>query len=300
MHDIYLYGMVLLTESLLLAGAYPEADGYGEIAERYTVTGGETGTCATILSSLGTSVKMDGNHLGRDTYGPIRDFYGDLGVDMSPMTYDAEYAGLTDMVVIGGHTRTCFGAFGRYFSDPAHGRWNSPRREDIEGAKAAGIDPFFFEASASAARMCHEQGKKYVTIDCDYDSELHAYCEVNVISNDFIRWHYPDRDIDGLMAEYMARSEGLVIFTSGAKEILYGRKGEDIKRFSPYRVEVQSTLGAGDSFKAGAVYAVLQGMDDRGIVSFASATAAAAVSRYPIPKYPPDLKTIQEIIDSRQ
>ena len=300
MYDIYLYGMVLLTESLLLKGDYPEADGYGEILERHTVTGGETGTCATILATLRASVKVDGNHMGRETYGPVKEFYEGLGVDISALTYDPAYKGLTDMVLIAGSIRTCLGEFQQYFSDPENGRWNAPDREHIKNARVAGIDPFFFSESEAAARYCAELGRPYVTIDCKYDTALHALSAVNVLSSEFIRWQYPDTDAETLLREYAAHTSGLTVITSGAGEILYGRGGGGIRRFAPYRVEVASTLGAGDSFKAGAVYGLLKGMDDADLVAFASATAAAAVSRYPIPKYPPTLEKIRRIMDGRE
>lgn len=299
MHDIYLFGMVLLTTSILLKGEYPEPDSYGEVLERHTTVGGETGTCAAVLASLGAAVRIDGNHLGRTTCGPLADYFTGKGVDLSAMTNDPEYEGLQDMVLIGGHTRTCIGEFQRYFADPGHGRWNAPKRKDIGGSKAAGIDPFFFDASIAAARYCQEAGVPYVTVDCEYDSELHRLSGVNIVSNEFIRGHYAGWDTGSLFRRYADHSGGLTIFTFGAEEILYGRRGEAVRRFSPYRVQVASTLGAGDSFKAGAVYAVSRGMDDDRIVAFASATAAAAVSRYPIPEYPPTLRMIREIMESR-
>src|SRR5690554_5049336 len=95
-YDVYLYGMVLMTSSFLLKKIYPEPDTYAEVTQKYFVSGGETGTCATILSSLNTSVRMDGNHLGQSTYQPLKDFYDDKKVDMSSMTYDPTYMGLQD------------------------------------------------------------------------------------------------------------------------------------------------------------------------------------------------------------
>ena len=112
-----------------MKGDYPEADSYGEFTEKYFLPGGETGTCATVLASLGTSVKMDGNHLGQTTYTPIREFYGARGVDISSMTYDPAYPGLQDYVLIGGNTRTCIGEFQQFYADPPNGRWNQPKRE---------------------------------------------------------------------------------------------------------------------------------------------------------------------------
>jgi sugar/nucleoside kinase (ribokinase family) len=50
--------------------------------------------------------------------------------------------------------------------------------------------------------------------------------------------------------------------------LFYGRKGEKIKSFEPYKVNIVSTLGAGDTFKAGCVYALSKGMRDDDIVKF--------------------------------
>ncbi|MDE5992066.1 MAG: carbohydrate kinase family protein, partial [Oscillospiraceae bacterium] len=59
---IYLYGMVMSTESFVLDGDFPQADGYGEIKERHSGIGGETGTAAAVLASLGCKVKVGGTH----------------------------------------------------------------------------------------------------------------------------------------------------------------------------------------------------------------------------------------------
>lgn len=54
---------------------------------------------------------------------------------------------------------------------------------------------------------------------------------------------------------FQENSSGLTIITNGGNEFLYGRKDGEIKAFQPYRVDVKSTLGAGDTFKAGCTYA---------------------------------------------
>ncbi len=295
MYDIYLYGMNLITTSILLKGDYPKADTYGEIVKSYLMPGGETGTCAVVLSSLGAKVKVDGNHLGTNTYGKLSEWFNKFDVDMKSMTFDETYGGLEDMVLIGGNTRTCFGRFEAYFSDPEHGRWNKPRREDIQNARVVGLDPFFFNESDMVAKYCSELEKKYVTIDCKYDSVLNKFSEVNVVSNEFIRGNYDGEDIEALHAKYTENTNGLVIFTFGARDIMYGRRGQATKRFTPYKVKVESTLGAGDTFKAGAVYALSRGMSDDEIVSFASATAGIACTSYPIALNPPTLEKIQTL-----
>ncbi len=76
-----------------------------------------------------------------------------------------------------------------------------------------------------------------------------------------------------------------------------GAMGVPCREFTPYHVDVKSTLGAGDSFKAGVIYAMSKGMDDAMLVRFANATAAAACMNYPIARFPPNLQEIAEIAD---
>lgn len=64
--EICLHGQILGTHSFLLRDGFVEPDEYAEIKEKYFLPGGETGTAATVLSSLGASVKMDGTHIGTE------------------------------------------------------------------------------------------------------------------------------------------------------------------------------------------------------------------------------------------
>ena len=80
--------------------------------------------------------------------------------------------------------------------------------------------------------------------------------------------------------------------------MLYARRGEAIHRMKPFSVEVKSTLGAGDTFKAGCVYGLLHGMNDEELVRFASACSAIAISRFPLPLNPPKLDEVQKLISS--
>ncbi|PHV71972.1 carbohydrate kinase [Sporanaerobium hydrogeniformans] len=297
-YDVYLYGMILKTHSFLLKDNFPEADTYGEFTEHYVLPGGETGTCATVLASLGCSIKMDGNYMGTDVYPLIQSFYKDKKVDLSALFFEEGYEGLQDYCFIDHTTRTPFGQFVGYFSDVIK-RWNMPKEEDIKRAQIVGLDPFFQEASERVAILCHSLGKSYVTIDCPYDSTLHRYASINVLSNEFIHNTYPQADRLSLFEHYLEKSPALTIFTQGAKEILYGRKGETPKTFQPYQVPVISTLGAGDTFKAGCIYGLLKGMKDEELVSFASATAAIACTTFPLPLHPPTLKAIEDLQKTR-
>lgn len=297
--DVYLYGMTLVSTMNLLKGDFPELDTYGEIKESYILPGGETGSCSVVLASLGCSVRIDGNYQGKTTVPTLEEYLGKkFGVDLSRFYIDETFGGLRDMILIDSHTRTCFGTFGAYFSDEIK-RWSKPVKQDIIDAKVVGLDPFFFEESELVAEYCHELGRNFVTIDCKPDTILNRYCEVNVISNEFIRTYFAGKDIEELFREYTENTNGLIIFTFGGRDIMFGRKGQPIKHFKPYQVKVQSTLGAGDTFKAGAIYGVLNNMTDEQIVSFAAATAGTVCSRFPLSLNPPTLDMINTLINSR-
>ena len=292
--DAYLFGQILGTHSFLLRGGFLQPDEYSEIDAQYFLPGGETGTACTVLSSLGVNVRMAGTHIGAKVAPMLKDFYKDKSVDLSSLHY-TEDDGVMDYVVIAGLVRSPMGRFQTLFSDGTRW-WNIPREEDIAGCRAVAIDPFFREESDKVAEICIKLGIPYVTIDSPHDTYLHQHAAVNVVSGECLNNHYQGMDKVTVMKQLQETAEGLVIITSGGGEMLYGRKGEEIQRMKPFDVEVRSTLGAGDTYKAGCVYALLQGMQDEDLVRFASACSGIAISRFPLPLNPPTLEEVNALI----
>ena len=294
--EVYLYGQILATRSILLRDGFLKPDEYSEISEQYFLPGGETGTAATVLCSLGVNVIMDGTHIGYDVAPVRKDFYKDKSADLSLLCY-TEQEGVTDTVVIAGNVRSPMGRFQTLFSTGR--RWcGIPKAEDMAGCKAAAVDPYFGEESLLAARLCKESGIPFVTIDCPYDSPLHKAAAIDVISHESLDTRYPDMTPEQVMALMQENTDGLTIITQGGGEMLYGRRGGEIKRMSAFPVKVKSTLGAGDTFKAGCVYALLHGMSDEETVRFAAACSAVAITRFPLPLHPPTLDEVTALADA--
>ncbi len=292
--EAYLFGQVLGTHSFLLKDGFLQPDEYAEIQAQYFLPGGETGTAATVLDSLGVSVRVDGTWIGTEVAPMLQAFYRGRKVDLSPLRFREDDPGVMDYVVIAGLVRSPMGRFQTLF---ASGRrwWNIPQEKDIAGCKAAAIDPFFGKESLLAMEICRRHGIPYVTIDSPHDSPLHQNAAVNVVSKECTSLHYAGMEPETVMKRMTETASGLTILTQGGGAMLYGRKGEKIHRLNPFSVNVKSTLGAGDTFKAGCVYGLLHGMTDPELVRFAAACSAVAISRFPLPLYPPTLEEVRAL-----
>ena len=297
--DVYLFGQVLGTHSFLLKGGFLQPDEYAEIRAQYFLPGGETGTAATVLDSLGVAIRMDGTWIGTEVAPMLQAFYRDRKVDLSPLHIWKDDPGVMDYVVIAGLVRSPMGRFQTLFSSGKRW-WSIPQEKDIVDCKAVAIDPFFGKESLQAMEICRKHGIPYVTIDSPHDSPLHQHAAVNVVSKECTGQHYAGMQPEAVMERMMETAEGLTILTQGGGEMLYGRKGAALHRMKPFDVEVRSTLGAGDTFKAGCVYGLLHGMADDALVCFASACSAVAISRFPLPLNPPKLEEARALIDAQK
>lgn len=292
---IYLYGMIVYSSAYLLTDSYPKSDSYAEIERKFSFPGGETGCAATVLSSLGCKVKIDGTFSGAGTSPLIEEFFSKRSVDTSSLTTDSSFDGVRDMILVDRNTRTAFGQFAHFYSDSKK-RWNAPDEKDIADAIVCGIDPFFYEDTDKAVELCIKHKKRYVTIDCPYDSYIAQNASVVAVSHEYLDTTYKNQDYKNIMKEYTHHCSGLIIFTQGSDEMLYSRKNNDIKTLDAFRVNTVSTLGAGDSFKAGCIYALSENMNDDETVRFAAAVAACAVTHFPAGAFPPDPKEINKLI----
>lgn len=293
--DVYLYGMTVLSTIHRLKGHYPKADSYGEIERTLVVPGGETGNAAILLARLGLSVRPEGVLLGTETRETLLRHNRKWGVDYSGMKFDPSFEGWKDMILVDDRHRTVFGQFAFRFSKKGGRKWSDPDPKGIRRAQVAAIDPYFRSQSQQAARWCHDSGVPYVTLDCPSNSLCHRLSAVNVLSQFFLKGHYPKRDPKVLMARYAAASKGLTVFTFGAQSLWYARRGQPIRRFTPYRVKVSGTLGAGDSFRAGMVYGLWRKWDDEKCVRFAAGLAACVCRKFPAALYPPRLQEVLQL-----
>lgn len=304
MSDVYFFGHVTTGVILRLKGHYPAPDGYAEIAETLENHAGEATAGALVLARLGLAVTLEGNWIG-DTPACRRtlEFLQSRGIDCSGLVVKPGYAGVNEIVVSDGDTRTVFGRFiNLLFTTP---QWEMPDAERIRAARAICVDPSFGEATHAAACLAKENGKLLVTSDTRPDSLLSSLADVVVISGEFLAREYPDAVAVGparqkLFARYLAHCPGLVVFTAGSQPLWYARAGETTRHeLTPFPVEVVDSAGAGDSLRAGVIYGLLQGWSDAATLAFASAVAALICTTAPGCVHPPTLEQVKQFLAER-
>ncbi len=279
-YDVYAYGVISSSTLHLLRGSFPSPDSYAEIDQTFYMTGGEALNSAIVLSRLGLRVQLDGNWLGNTAEGRrLLDTIHHYGINTSRLTLAEGYAGVQEIVFSDEHSRTIFGNYIDLLFTTR--KWNIPLKDDIAQAKIVCVDPPFRSESALVGEFAAQLGIPFVSIDCPYDHALATDAAAVVISGEFRNREYPDWDLSALFTEYQQRARGLVIFTVGEKEVLYGRKGEECQKFRPYQVRVIDSAGAGDSFRAAIAYGLLNHWEDAQMVQYASAMAGLVCASFP-------------------
>jgi len=222
--DVYLYGQVLGTHSFLLRDGFLKPDEYSEIREQYFLSGGETGTAATVLDSLGVSVRMDGTWIGTEVAPMLKAFYADKREDLSSLRFKEDDPGVMDYVVIAGLVRSPMGRFQTLFATGKRW-WSVPKESDIIGCKVVAIDPYFGEESLLAAELCRKNGVPYVTIDSPHDSPLHRHVAVNVVSKECTSEHYAGMAPEDVIPICAGRRAGMWIIMMLAEGWAGSRRG---------------------------------------------------------------------------
>lgn len=280
--DVYAYGMISASTLHILSMPFPAPDGYSEIQQSLRMTGGEALNSSIVLSRLGVTCKLDGTWIGDNADGQaLLDILRGFDIDISRLHVEPGYVGVREIVFSDNETRSIFGNYVALFAPSAPARWNMPRREDVASAALACVDPFFGEASNLAAQHAIAENIPFVTIDCPATGLLAQKAAAVIISGEYRQRDCPGADLNELFRSYQETCQGMVIFTGGGEGGMYARSGEPVKRFPSYPVKVIDTAGAGDSFRSGIIYGLLQGWPDEQTVNYASALAALVCASFP-------------------
>jgi sugar/nucleoside kinase (ribokinase family) len=297
--DVYLYGMISPSTVHILREdfVFPQPNNYAEIARTLPSIGGEAANSAIMLSKLGLQTKLDGNWIHTSNVDKVKGLLETFGIDLSRLSV-TDAGGTEEIVIADRESRTVFGNYASFHTGPK--QWNDPQVQDVLDATMVCIDPYFREESRLAAELCVAHRKPYVTVDCRYDDHLAQRAGSVIVSHELRDQAYPGRDLRELFGRYLESCKGLVVFTFGSDQLWYARHGSELKAYQPYSIEPIDTTGAGDSFRAGIAYGLLQGWDDERTIDFASAVAACVCLSVPHTLNAPRLDGILAFMDEHR
>jgi fructokinase len=89
--------------------------------------------------------------------------------------------------------------------------------------------------------------------------DMVSLCDVVKASEDDIAWLYPEMPLETVVRDWVGLGPGLVVITRGGQGALALLTNEpEVQYLSPLTVPVADTVGAGDSFMAGLLSALLE------------------------------------------
>lgn len=300
---VLLFGLIARTTAYLLRDGVLKNDAYNECILQETFWGGETGTAAALLAEWGVDISLYGNFISQALREDFIQYYKCLGVDITGIRYSLKGDELFDHVYISREKRTIFGAFDSFFQRCAEdGKlWNPPSEEEIVRSDVVALDPYFGQETLVVAKCCHTNGIPFVTIDIPPSHPLCPLASVIVVSQEFIRANLPQYEGEEkkrqLLREYTENTPGLVILTDGSNPIHFQTAGEKTQTLKSFTVPTVSTLGAGDAFRAGCVYGLLQRWGKEELVRFAAACGTLACKRISLASDPLGLEEVWSLLN---
>jgi sugar/nucleoside kinase (ribokinase family) len=247
------------------------------IGRQYTSVGGQVATTMAACGSLGLDASYLGP-LGRDANGArTQQSLADRGVDTGRLiVHDAESRYAVILVDRNGDRIVL---------------WQRDARLDVSaselsadlvaGADVLHVDATDEEGSIALANLARHAG---AIVTCDLDAVSSGSADLlRRVSVPVLAEHVPSHltgitDIEAALRAVRSWHNGLLCVTLGAR----GAAALDGDRFvhvPAFRVSAVDTTGAGDVFRAGLIYGLLQRWPVERILRFANAAAAASCTR---------------------
>jgi len=294
MTEVFVYGEVGIDNIIRVPhlptpelAAFPTSDTYH--------IGGAAANTAVMLAAWGVPVKLSGNAIGGDAHGQsLRHGMGAYpALNLSHLETQPElFTPFCRILVLPDGERAIL-VFG-YRQTP-----KTPLTPAmLDGARFLALDLYGGPERAEAARVARAAGVTTVVGDVIWpDHPVLPLADIATNSAAFIRQEFPGIDPAAHALELQRRSGGIVVTTDGPRPVhVMDRDGAQFW-LQPPRTEVVDATGAGDAFKAGLIYGLLQGWELLQAVRWAVAAGALKVRTLGASSHPPKAEEIATMVE---
>ena len=269
---------------------FPTADSYHG--------GGAAANTAVWLAMLGIHVKLTGNVIGFDTYGGmiLEGLRKHPNLDLSLVEQRAGVTTPFTRAIVTPDGERSFLIFW-YPQAPKVALTG----EMLEGVRYVALDLYGGPERLATARLAHESGLATAIGDVVWpDHPALPYTSIATNSGPYIRQNFPGVDVRQHARKLQSISKGIVITTDGPDKVhALDRQGNGFT-IQPPAVNAVDATGAGDAFRAGLLYGLLQGFDLPRSLCWAVATGSLKVRNVGAATTLPDFKEVEELANSLQ
>ncbi len=261
------------TDTLISLAEYPARGSKTEYSNASVLPGGQVATTVVACQTWGLRTRYVGM-LGDDEAGRLhREAFDRAGVDARLITVPGGVSPQSLILVDGGGERTVLCRR----DDRMALKPEELKREWIVNARMLHVDGHETAAATQAASWAREAGIP-VTADLDETypgvDDLIANVDYLVVSKDFPCKLMQENNLESALRLMQARNKSkLAAATLGEGGVL-AWDGNKLYHCAAYRVPVVDTTGAGDIFRAGFIYGLMQEWPMERVLDFACAAAA--------------------------
>lgn len=175
------------------------------------------------------------------------------------------------------------------------------RHDAVTATRLLHVDATDAAFSLAAARAARRSGVR-VTSDIDeattLTTELVASVDVAILADGIPQSLTGESHIETALRTMRRQSSAWLCVTLGERGALL-LEGDRLHRSEAVPIEAVDTTGAGDVFRAGFIYALLQGHEPARILRFATAAAAVSCTREGAIESVPSLDEVLAVLDGR-
>lgn len=273
-YDVIVYGTIAL-DSIWRVNQLAPLNGYEHILEERKMIGGEAANTAIALTRWGVRVALLGNALGDDADGELLRslFVRDApNLDLRFLRYlpDTRTPYCVCIATPDGN-RTMYGTgFDAMQCAPLP-------LELARNARFFTMEPNAWQAGYDACLVAAQAGMRIIPMDYTRAPEINVISEVMLTSRDHVGPEKTAGELAEIAAHLRTAYLRAAIITAGEEGcfVASAQKDAPAQHVPAYRVEAMvDATGAGDVFRAGILYGLLQEWDLLTAARFASAAAA--------------------------
>lgn len=293
--DVFCYGE-LGVDNLIRVPHLPSPEVASfPMGETYHI-GGAAANTAVWLARWGTPVTLAGNHIGLDPYGEHL-----LGWLAEYPTLNLKYVQQTEKVqtpfcrvMVTPDGERSFLIFG-YPEAPI----TPLSKAMLASSDFLALDLYGGDERMEAARVAHDAGVSTAVGDIiRVDHEILPITSIATNSAAYIRQEFPGMDVRTHSHELQAVSGGIVVTTDGSNPIHVVDSESEAFNVEPPKVVPLDATGAGDAFRAGLMYGLLQGWPLERSVCMGAAAGAFGVQQEGAASNPTRLEDVLALAES--